>query len=305
MSMASWAAQADPQECANIRFADIGWTDNAANNSLSIVVAKGLGYTPKKITASVPITLGGLKDSKLDVFMDYWSPSLDSTVQPYSKVINIGATPNMTGAKYTLAVPRYLYDEGLRSFKDLKKFQEKLQGKIYGIESGSGGNKHVEKMLADNLFDTGGFRQVQSSEAAMLVEVRKAVAKKTPIVFQAWAPHPMNLDFDIVYLEDGDEVFGPDYGSAKVYTVMSKEYEATCPAATKFLRQLKFTPEMESTIMQGIMAKKDPETVALGYLRDHPESLDSWLEGVSTVKGQSGVEAVKNYINTMKVSSNN
>jgi glycine betaine/proline transport system substrate-binding protein len=287
---------AESQQCKNIRFADIGWTDNAANNSLSILVAKGLGYTPQKTTASVPIAMGGLKASKIDVFMDYWSPALDSTIQPYSPVVNIGHTPNMVGAKYTLAVPRYLYDEGLHSFKDLKKFQEQLQGKIYGIESGSGGNKHVEKMIADNLFDTGEFRQVQSSEAAMLVEVRRAIAKKMPIVFQAWAPHPMNLELDFVYLTDGDAVFGPDFGSAKVYTILSKEYESTCPSAAKFIRQLTFTPEMESSIMQGILDKKDPEVVATAYLRGHQELLDSWLENVTTLTGENGKDAVKKYI---------
>lgn len=287
------AHSADSDSCSTIRLADIGWTDNAANNALATVVANGLGYKVQKTTVSAPIAMTGLKGGQLDAFLDYWSPALDATVEPFRSSVSIGDEPNMRGAKYTLAVPQYLYDAGLHDFSDLERFRDKLSGKIYGIEPGSGGNKSVSKMIDQNLFNVGNFKLVESSEAAMLVQVRRAVQAKEPIVFLAWSPHPMNLDVKLQYLSGGDKVFGPDYGAAKVYTAMSKQFVGTCPNAAKLVSQLRFTPDMESAIMAQIMAKKDPTDSAKAYLQNHQELLSPWLSGVTTVDGKEGVPAVK------------
>jgi len=34
-----------------------------------------------------------------------------------------------------------------------------------------------------------------------------------PIVFLAWDPHPMNIQFELRYLAGGDSAFGPNYGA--------------------------------------------------------------------------------------------
>jgi len=31
-----------------------------------------------------------------------------------------------------------------------------------------------------------------------------------------WAPHPMNVKFDMAYLDGGDDFFGPDQGGATI-----------------------------------------------------------------------------------------
>jgi len=46
----------------------------------------------------------------------------------------IGA--NLTGAKYTLAVPAYTYEAGLHDFADIRRFAPQLNNAIYGIEPG-------------------------------------------------------------------------------------------------------------------------------------------------------------------------
>ena len=292
-TFATLAVAADPESCANIKLGDIGWTDNAANNGLATVVAEGLGYKVTKTTASVPIAMIGVKGGQLDAFLDYWSPALDTTVLPFKDAVDIQSGPNMIGAKETLAVPRYLYDAGLKTFNDLPKYKDQLGGRIYGIEVGSGANKLIAKMIADNDYDTGGFKLVESSEAAMLVEVKRATSKKAPIVFVGWAPHPMNLENDMVYLSGGDKVFGPDYGAAKVYTVLSKHFESSCSNSAKLFKQLRFTPEMEGTIMQSVMAKKDAVDASRAYLKQHSDVLPVWLNGVTTVDGKDGLAAVK------------
>jgi len=47
-------------------------------------------------------------------------------------MIKVLDKPNLSGAKYTLAVPAYLYDKGLKSFSDIAKFGPELDNKIFG-----------------------------------------------------------------------------------------------------------------------------------------------------------------------------
>lgn len=293
LTLGGLAHSAEPETCSTIRLVDIGWTDNSANNALASAVANGLGYKVEKTTVSAPIAMTGLKGGQLDAFLDYWSPALDSTVTPFRGTVVVGDEPNMRGAKYTLAVPQYLYDAGLHDFRDLERFKNKLGGKIYGIEPGSGGNKLVKQMIDQNMFNLGSFKLIESSEAAMLVQVQRAVAENAPIVFLGWSPHPMNLSIKMQYLTGGDKVFGPDFGAAKVYTVMSKKFVSSCPNAAKLVSQMRFTPDMESSIMAQIMEKKDASDSAKSYLRTHNDFLATWLSVVTTFDGKDSLPAVK------------
>lgn len=178
---------ADPPVCKNVRFADVGWSDIAATTGLASTMLQGLGYNPTKTIASVPITFAGIKSKQIDVFLGYWSPTMDPIIQPFTKAgtIKVLATPNLTGAKYTLAVPDYVYQGGLKSFADIQKYADKLNGKIYGIEPGNDGNALIKKMIDGNQFGLGKFKLVESSEAGMLVEVNRAIRDKQWIVFLA------------------------------------------------------------------------------------------------------------------------
>lgn len=285
---------AEPEKCTTLRIADIGWTDNIVINALATTVAQNLGYKVVETTASVPITMIGLRDGQLDAFIDDWSPSADQIVLQFKDRVSIQPQSNMDGAKFTLAVPQYLYDQGLQSFSDVARFKEQLGGKIYGIEPGSGGNKHIKEMIDKNLFNLGDFKLIESSEAAMLVQVRRAVNAKGAVVFLGWAPHPMNLQIKMAYLKGGDPVFGPDYGAARVYTIVSKSFESTCPNASRFVKQLRFTPEMEATLMLAVVEKHDLLDAAKGYLKNNSEVLDGWLSGVTTTTGADGLTAVRN-----------
>ena len=167
----------------------------------------------------------------------------------------IGA--NLTGAKYTLAVPAYTYAAGLKDFKDIQRFGPELNDSIYGIEPGNDGNRHVLDMLKQNQFGLGGFKLIESSEQGMLAQVERSYHDKKPIVFLAWEPHPMNMRFDLKYLAGGDEFFGPNYGGATIYTVTRKGYSAECPNMGRLLANLKFTLRGESEMMAAILDRHE------------------------------------------------
>jgi glycine betaine/proline transport system substrate-binding protein len=288
------AAAADPESCKTVRFSDVGWTDITATTALASVVLKALGYEPEVQVLAVPVTYASLKNKDIDVFLGNWMPTMEADLKPYVDDGSVEVTGvNLEGAKYTLAVPKYAFDAGLKDYKDIATFKDQLDGKIYGIEPGNDGNRLILGMIENDQFGLKDFELVESSEAGMMSAVAKATRNNEPIVFLGWEPHPMNTNFEIAYLAGGDDVFGPNYGGATVYTNVRAGYASECPNAGKLISNLKFELTMENEIMGAILDKgEDPQAAATAWLKAHPETLDAWLEGVTTFDGGDAKAAV-------------
>ena len=289
------AAAAEPDSCKTVRFSDVGWTDITATTGLASVVLQGLGYETRADILSVPVTYQSLKNGDIDVFLGNWMPTMEADIAPFREDGSVEVVrANLEGAKYTLAVPKYLADQGLKDFADIAKFKDQLDGQIHGIEPGNDGNRLIQKMIDDGQFGLTGFELVESSEQGMLAEVARAGRGQGAIVFLGWEPHPMNTNFELVYLTGGDEVFGPNFGGATIYTNVRKGYLQECPNVGKFLQNLEFTLPMESMVMGGILNDgKEAEEAATDWLKANPGVLDVWLAGVTTVDGGDALAAVK------------
>jgi glycine betaine/proline transport system substrate-binding protein len=297
--LAGGAVQAaDPESCQTVRFSDVGWTDITATTAATSVVLEGLGYEPETEVLSVPVTYASLKNKDIDVFLGNWMPTMEADVRPYledGSVENVGV--NLEGAKYTLAVPTYLAEQGLKDFADIAKFRDQLEGQIYGIEPGNDGNRLILQMIEQDSFGLKDFELVESSEQGMLAQVARATQDQEPIVFLGWEPHPMNANFELTYLSGGDEVFGPNYGGATVYTNVRAGYLQECPNVGQLLKNLKFTLAMENEIMGAILNDgQDPGDAAAAWLKAHPDVVMGWLEGVTTFEGEPGLPAVKEHL---------
>ena len=200
---------------------------------------------------------------------------------------------NLVGAKYTLAVPSYTYEAGLKSFADIQRFAGALSHSIYGIEPGNDGNRLILSIITNNQFNLGDFKLIESSEQGMLAEVERAVRTHAPIVFLAWDPHPMNMRFQIRYLSGGDAVFGPNYGGASVFTNTRVGYSAQCPNVGRLLRNLRFTPRGESEVMAGILDRHQaPAAAAAAWLQANPAIRAQWLAGVLRVDGRPALTSL-------------
>jgi glycine betaine/proline transport system substrate-binding protein len=288
------APTADPPSCQTVRFADVGWTDVTATTALASRVLRSIGYSPAITVLSVPVTFASLQNRDIDVFLGNWMPTQKADIARYlddGSVTVIGA--NLVGAKYTLAVPSYTFAAGLQEFKDIQRFAPALNNSIYGIEPGNDGNRLVLKMLQENLFNLGGFKLIESSEQGMLAQVERAVRSQQPVVFLAWEPHPMNMRFDLKYLSGGDEVFGPNYGGATIFTVTRKGYADACPNVGRLLNNLKFTLRGESEMMAAILDRHEPPDVAATeWLRANAGVMNTWLDGVLTLDGRPASTAL-------------
>ena len=292
---AATASAADPASCKTVRFSDIGWTDVTATTALTSLILKDLGYTPKITVLSVPVTYQSLKNKDLDVFLGNWMPSMEADRKPFTDDKSIDVVgANLEGAKYTLAVPQYTYDAGLKDFSDIQKFGKELNFKIYGIEPGNDGNRHILDLIKDKKMGFEKFSLVESSEQGMLAQVEKDYRGKKPIVFLGWDPHPMNKQFKMQYLTGGDDTFGPNFGGATVYTNVRAGYAAECPNVGKLLSNLKFNLTSEDAMMDAILNHKmDPSKAASQWLKANKSVLSTWLDGVTTFDGKPGQAAVE------------
>ena len=291
----SVAFAAEPDACRSPRFSDVGWSDITATTGLASRVLTGLGYTPKAEILSVPVTYASLKNKQIDIFLGNWMPTMEADLKPYleDKSVEVLGV-NLTGAKYTLAVLKPTWEAGLKDFADIPKFKDKLAGKIYGIEPGNDGNRLILDMLKDAKWGLAGFELVESSEQGMLSQVERTAKAKGDVLFLGWEPHPMNTHYELKYLSGGDDVFGPDFGGATIYTNVRAGYASECANVGKLLKNMTFTLGQESEVMDTINAgESDGAKAAEKWLKANPKVLDGWLAGVTTFDGKPGLEAVK------------
>ncbi|WP_371417882.1 choline ABC transporter substrate-binding protein [Agrobacterium sp. DE0009] len=293
ISGASAAFSADPETCRVVRMAEPGWNDLAFTTGIASTLLKALHYQPQSQLLGIDVIYTSLKSKDLDVFLGYWDPAMVNYYKPYKEDGSVEKVrTNLVGAKYTFAVPTYVWEAGVKDFSDLQRFADKFDRKLYGIEPGS--NQLMLNAVNDPSLGLKDWEVVESSEQGMLSQVARFSRNKTFIVFQGWAPHPMNSKFDIKYLTGGDKFYGPNFGAATVDTQVRKGYAQQCPNVVALLQNLEFDVDFENKGMDLIMnGGLTPEDAALQAIKAEPQRLEKWLKDVSTADGQNGLSTVK------------
>ncbi|KOO15064.1 glycine/betaine ABC transporter substrate-binding protein [Vibrio xuii] len=300
IALSSLAMNAYANQCETVRFADVGWTDITATTAVTSELLNGLGYKTKTDLLSVPVTYSSMANGDIDIFLGNWMPTMEGDIAKYREAGTVETVrANLEGAKYTLAVPKYVYDAGVKSFADLAKNADKFKDRIYGIEPGNDGNRLIQSMIDSDAFGLKDFSLVESSEAGMVSQVSRAVRRNQWIVYLGWAPHPMNSNIEMAYLDGGDDFFGPNYGGANVYTNVRKDYLNECQNVGNLLKNLEFSLEMENELMEAILNQNvKPAKAAQQWLKANPQQVEAWLDGVKTLKGEEAQGAVTRYINS-------
>ncbi|ARV74243.1 choline ABC transporter substrate-binding protein [Vibrio campbellii] len=300
IALSAVATGAYANQCETVRFADVGWTDITATTAVTSELLKGLGYKTKTDLLSVPVTYSSMANGDIDVFLGNWMPTMEGDIAKYREAGTVETVrANLEGAKYTLAVPKYVYDAGVKSFADLAKNADKFKDRIYGIEPGNDGNRLIQDMIDSDAFGLKDFSLVESSEAGMVSQVSRAVRRNQWIVYLGWAPHPMNSNVEMEYLSGGDDFFGPNYGGANVYTNVRQDYLSECQNVGQLLKNLEFSLEMENQLMEAILNQKQkPAKAAQEWLNANPQQFEAWLEGVKTLDGKDAKQAITSYLKT-------
>ena len=290
-AMAAPASAADPESCKAVRFADVGWTEIQVISGIASILYDALGYQSEVKTLSVPVTFAALQSKDLEVFFGNWMPSQTADIKPYLDDKSVEQlSVNLEGAGYGVVVPQYVADAGVKSISDLEANKDKFGSKFYGIESGNDGNRIIQTMIGEEKNKLAGWELVESSEAGMLTEAEKAMKNNEWVVFLGWTPHPVMGDMKLHYLE-GTVDYG--FGPATVHTVTRAGWAAECPNAGKLAANFKFDLPMVGGMMSPVLKEgKDPKVVATEWVKANGDTINKWLEGVTTIDGGDAKAAI-------------
>ncbi|MCJ8285261.1 MULTISPECIES: ABC transporter substrate-binding protein [unclassified Halomonas] len=296
---ASFGAHAQDQEDAQVRFSVPAWPGVTVKTALASTLLETLGYEPVQEELGSTITYQALRQGELDAFLAAWLPAqqgmYDASFEDgESKLEDLGN--NVDGARLGFAVPTYVYEAGVKTAEDLDKeeFADKLDRTIYSIEVGSGMSDSLNSAVDEDTYGLGDWNLSETSTPGMLSAVDAAIDREEWIVFAAWTPHWMNIEFDVRYLDDPEDMWGPEGGRSDVRTLVRSEFAESHPNATRLLDQLVFTADDQSAMIRGFSyEEREPEEVAVDWLREHPEETKGFLEGVTTRDGEEAWPVVR------------
>jgi glycine betaine/proline transport system substrate-binding protein len=271
------------ESCGKVHLTTGSWTSESAKTHTAAWILQQLGYETEVTKGSVPIMFQALASGDADVGTWGWLPDMREIMKPHmleGKIDRI--TINMPNAKYTVAVPKYVYDAGVQSFSDLADHREKFGGKIYGIEAGNAGNGIIKSMIKNDVYGLADWELVPSSAAGMLATVKRHIERDEWVAFLGWSPHPMNIQFDLKYLSMGEEhegdYWGPNKGSSQVYTWANQGYGWRCPNVGQFFENYKFTAQQQARL--GLyVEEQDMGYIEAGQklMKDNTDLVTQWL----------------------------
>lgn len=284
LSAAASASASTSFDCTTVRFGQPDWTGVSIKAHTAAWILDQLGYETRLEWVALPTAYRGMANAELDVLLAQWLPSQREQFRPYGIEGSLDVlSPNLEGARYTIAVPAYVHDAGVTSLADLDEHKERFGGRIHGIEFGSGGNDTIQRMIEDDFAGLGDWELVGSSEPNMLAALEEHEKAGEWIAFLGWSPHPMNISHDIRYLSGGREYWGPNKGEVIVNTVTRRGLAWACPNLGQFLDDYDWTVQEQSLAMAHV-ANRGMSPLAAGrrIMRENPAMLERWFAGNGT-----------------------
>jgi glycine betaine/proline transport system substrate-binding protein len=269
------------------------WVDLQVENEIARQLLDGLGYPAKIESVSVELGAQALATGDADAYLGNWWPSQEPT---YGSLIESGkievlSEELLTGTEYAPAVPGAVAEElGISSLGDLDQHAEEFDHKIYGIEPGSPGNETIQNAIDGDAYGLGDWTLVESGTPAMLTQVDKASRNGDAIAFLAWSPHWMTVQFETVFLDDPEGVWG---GAGAIRTVTRTGFAEDAPDITAFLANLTFTPEEAGQFYYDHdKSGMEISDIASEWIDANPDKVKSFLAGVKSSDGEDAETVV-------------
>ncbi|WP_158562738.1 ABC transporter substrate-binding protein [Marinitenerispora sediminis] len=262
------------------------WEDLMVENAIVSQLLEELGYTVSIEELSVPLGAQALASGDADVYLGNWWPSQEDV---FAEHIDTGSVEVLgtlvTEASFEPAVPRYVAERyDVTSLADLAPNAAAFGNEFLGIEAGAPGNQSIQDAIDADAYGLGDWDLVESSTPAMLAEVEQRVADERPVVFLAWEPHWMNVEWDLVYLDDPEEAW-PGAGEIRVAT--REDFGTDNPNVARLLSQMEVDSGTASDWVHAVSQENTAaEDVARAWIADNPDAVGAWLAGVETVDGE-------------------
>jgi len=276
-------------EQKRVRLSYVEWSETvAATNMVKTVIEDKLGHDCEIVPMTADKMWEAVASGKVDGMVAAWLPTTHGHFydQYKDRIVDLG--PNMVGTQIGLVVPditvgRQTAASGKRnapyieatSIEDLKKFKDKFNRRIIGIDPEAGIMKKAQEALREyGLYD---FELIKGSEVSMAAELSNAIRKQRWIVVTGWIPHWMFARWKLKFLEDPKNIFG---GKEEIRTIVREGLKDDMPDVYRLLDNFKWAPEDLEQLM--IWIKEDeglyPGEKALRYMKYHPKQIQSWVE---------------------------
>jgi glycine betaine/proline transport system substrate-binding protein len=287
-----FASSTSGGKSGSVVLAEQPWVDLQVENEIAVQVLEKLGYDASiKKNLSVENAASALGTGDIDAYLGNWWPSQEPTFGDLIDGGKVDVVSTMVkGTEYAPAVPGDVAEKlGVTSLADLDEHADEFGHKIYGIEAGSPGNETIQKAIDSDAYGLGDWELVASGTPAMLAQVEKSGKDGDPIVFLAWSPHWMTVQFKTVFLSDPQGVWG---GAGEIRSVTRAGFAEDNPEIEEFLGNLRFTTD-EAGEFYYAHDKEGQELpdIAAAWIADHPDEVASFLDGVEDAKGTPAAEA--------------
>ncbi|MEU5086809.1 ABC transporter permease/substrate binding protein [Streptomyces sp. NPDC021356] len=280
----STTAAADGQDVGKgkkITLGYIPWDEGVASTFLwkEILEQRGYKVEAKQFDAGPLYT--SLAQGSVDFETDSWLPTTHAQYwKKYGKQLDdLGSWYGPTSLE--LSVPSYMKD--INSLDDLKGKAALFGGKITGIEASAGEMALLKsKVLKDYGLDKE-YKVVDSSTPAMLAELKRAYAKKQPVLVTLWSPHWAYNDYDLKKLKDPKGAWGKGDG---VHTLARKGFAADNPVVGTWLKNFKLDEKQLTSLEAEInkAGKGQQQDAVRTWLKANPAVVDK----LAPVPGGSG-----------------
>ncbi|MGW3291982.1 ABC transporter permease/substrate binding protein [Streptomyces sp. NPDC001002] len=247
------------------------WDEDIAVTYLWKNVLEKRGYKLNLKQMDVGPVYTGLASGDLDLNFDAWLPYAQQNYWDKSKdrLKDLGTWYEPTSLE--VAVPSYV--KGIKSYEDLKGKADLFDGKIIGIEPGTGEMNLLKTKVLPGYGLDKEYEVVDGSTPAMLAELKRAYAKKQPVAVVLWSPHWAYSQYDLTKLKDDKKLFGE---GNTIRTISNEKFPGEYPQLTKWIKNFHMTEaelgSLESEINEHGQGHEQEAVAA--WLKDHPDMVD-------------------------------
>src|SRR3712207_5088612 len=147
---------------------------------------------------------------------------------------------------------------------------------ITGIEPGAAVTNYID----DETIPQYGLdiEQTNQATAAMLAELDRRNKNREASILQAWKTHRMKGDYDLVYLDDPLDTWGPLNDPSEVTTIINNDLRDDHPDAVEFMDQIRLNEEQVVSVERDIEAGSSPEDAARNFIDNNRDIVQPWVD---------------------------
>jgi len=274
---------------------DGNWPGLRGKNAIVKCILENIGYKVERTFASEPMLRQGVAEGDIDIYLGAWMPSLKESKKKNMDKYNF-VTVNMHEGLSNMAVPAYVYNEGIKDFTDLSKYAEKFNKKFYAGPVDWVYDDYLRKIVKNDMYGLGDWEIVTSNKAGLMAALKKAIKNEEWICHCAWKPQWTNIVFDIKYLDDPKNVWPNKHSWVDTYT--RKGFPEDHPELMTFLKQFIISVETNSLFSLEIGEKKrDPDTFAKEWVKNNISTVSRFLFLVKAKNGEPAIKVLKKNLN--------